>query len=844
MSAVGGLSRALGPLRVWVGRDPGDPARLGTLLDDGCSSTSSVIRTNLIPDPRYIGTDGITGTTTAGAYTQQDIATGADDGRGYTRFTAPGDASTDINVGQDELVPVTAGATYTGSLYVRLPANVSVWCRLMWKDVDGATISNTNVSAGSYGARSWRRISATGAAPAGAVSVAVIMWIRLSDGPPDIMAGDTFDVGMRMLEAGSVLGTYFDGGSTSSSSYQYTWLGPADASASTETAGASPLFSVNEDLKLSWGRDDPLSHPDAGSVSFTVDVAGDDMTYTETLRVGQHVELQQDVYAPSPYWGSGGSYATAPPTSGATYGVFYQDTSTPAGGYAQLRTTVNTADPDRSRYLVFNTNEGAISRAYITPRWLNVPDESQLYPAPTVKAGDVIDYAVRYRTDRAGGFDASSSNLGIGVGITYGTSGLSAISSEWHRPLDTGDIDDHPVNADWPVVRGRVTAPRDGTVVILLQKDASADTGGDEPALHVASVDLLVNGYSWGPDESAAQHASVFVGNITDSVARRVQLLSGDVTRVDITASEWMTQLARMPFACEPQLAQTVSQRLSFVNNQLTLPSTWRYSGLTGAGADSTVQLAGLWDIDNQPALDVLRDVAINGVATVWPVSSIPTGNGFDRPAILSLYVEALRERYAKLTSPYIELDACTVDFEIEWTQSQADFITAMQVAWKLETTDDDGDPVLEDQTELYVETDRETEMVGRNAATVSSFLPSAASARQLASSWLTYVGGVSSWRCRAMSFATDDISTDPATAHRYLMAGNNAQNLLFGLLDASRRRALNLRMRNLPAWVPVRRWGEASYAGFLAMALAGMSATYTGQWLFELTVDNAEGDD
>jgi len=121
-------------------------------------------------------------------------------------------------------IPVTAGKTYTASMYTRINNPKMFNVCLEWHatngDQMGAPCGNKQMLS-----TSWSRLSVTGVAPSGAGSVTVVDYI--ADGSPSgLTAGDVLDADAVMVNEGSLYG-YADG-----ATYGWQWKGTSNASAS------------------------------------------------------------------------------------------------------------------------------------------------------------------------------------------------------------------------------------------------------------------------------------------------------------------------------------------------------------------------------------------------------------------------------------------------------------------------------------------------------------------------------------------------------------------------------------------------------------------------------------
>lgn len=125
---------------------------------------------------------------------------------------------------------VVAGVEYTHSAY--LFSNTSgrtVRVEIGWYDVSNTIISQVAPGATAIAASTWERRSATGVAPAGAVT-ARLTTVVTNGGA----IGNNILTTEILFEAAATAGVYFDGATPDASPIFYQWGGTADASESTQ----------------------------------------------------------------------------------------------------------------------------------------------------------------------------------------------------------------------------------------------------------------------------------------------------------------------------------------------------------------------------------------------------------------------------------------------------------------------------------------------------------------------------------------------------------------------------------------------------------------------------------
>ena len=127
-------------------------------------------------------------------------------------------------------IAVTAGKTYTFSVYARSSVSQHMSIFVTWKDSGGATISTTSgTDLGTLTPNTWQRFSITLTAPA--LTTTVIPSFGPYINAIAMPAGATLDFDQCLIEEGT-LGSFFTGNYPASGDFTYTWAGTANASAS------------------------------------------------------------------------------------------------------------------------------------------------------------------------------------------------------------------------------------------------------------------------------------------------------------------------------------------------------------------------------------------------------------------------------------------------------------------------------------------------------------------------------------------------------------------------------------------------------------------------------------
>jgi len=210
-------------------------------------------RRNLVPNPRAIGGVGWSNTFSGGTQSFSALTGGTGHPAGLTTAfrvtynTAATGVACSVNYGaggSPQIISVTAGQAYSGSIYGRTSrAGQTAACRLTWLNDAGTAVGSAVVGPSSTtGANTWVRYSVIGTAPTGATRVRLDYYFSAGT---VWAAGDTQEATGGLVEArSSGLGAYFDGTTAASGdpntvgTLSYAWTGTPDASPSVERLSA------------------------------------------------------------------------------------------------------------------------------------------------------------------------------------------------------------------------------------------------------------------------------------------------------------------------------------------------------------------------------------------------------------------------------------------------------------------------------------------------------------------------------------------------------------------------------------------------------------------------------
>ncbi|WP_067197174.1 hypothetical protein [Microbacterium sp. XT11] len=173
----------------------------------------------------------ITGWSIGSASTSIAHNTGAGVGgtTGYVAATQSGAQGAVWTVPPEIGLSVSEGDMLTASCYVRHDGAAQSQLLFRWYDQDGAAISTRGGTSLTLNS-AWQRLTVTAVAPARAVKGAVYVALGSS------AAGKTWALDKAMVSEGPIVEDYFDGYTTNTENYTYTFEGTAAASASRRTA--------------------------------------------------------------------------------------------------------------------------------------------------------------------------------------------------------------------------------------------------------------------------------------------------------------------------------------------------------------------------------------------------------------------------------------------------------------------------------------------------------------------------------------------------------------------------------------------------------------------------------
>jgi hypothetical protein len=287
----------------------------------------------------------------------------------------------------------------------------------------------------------------------------------------------------------------------------------------------------------------------------------------------------------------------------------------------------------------------------------------------------------------------------------------------------------------------------------------------------------------------------VFSGTVTDAVV--TPAAEWGALQIDGTATDVSSELANDYIGDEPWLKESVAQRVA------------RIVALSNSGvpvridpALQPVQVS--WrDVDAQPVMGLLQDLAQTTGGVLWPVNHLTTGaylwmeDTRDRAAVRELELAGDAIVIVSTSDrPVFVMTACDILLDpITLASTVKDVLTSVSVTWLEQTLDEDGLPAPTERTV----TSRDTaamDLYGLRSMSVSTELATEADAIEIANRHLAR-SRAADWRVAGYTLDTSILDDAVSVSDTDRMAA------LMSLLDATSRVGLPLSVTELPSWLP-----------------------------------------
>lgn len=559
-------------------------------------------------------------------------------------------------------------------------------------------------------------------------------------------------------------------------------------------------------LSVTWGRNTVVDQPGTAECSFTVRDRGGDADYLGLLHTGHPVQV----------WASSDLSSGDAPINIAQDGGF-EDASIPVArrAYAAAGAVAYTSAAHSGvRALRVDGHVAGTARAFIGPLPFDTATDAWDDTPKTLTGQEwTIQAAVRpalaARTTVAPWLPTSPA-AGAGGSVLPG--GVVLPAGQWSTYAQSWAVSAADPAGTWVGVAVTLSdfvpwVSWPGTWV------AQTGTWQDLGTSVVDDVAVLA-------PPVAQRTVLVFTGRITSLTARAAG--GGGVT-VDVSAADWTADLANDAIGDDPWLAQPLSTRVA------------RILALTGSGVTADIdtfpagQQVSWVDVDSQPAMDLLSDLAISADAVLW--SAWHGSRGFylwfedpaNRAALKVLAVDP-DTGYVEIVggtrpSNGIYLPSCSIALDpIQVVQDVSDVLTRVDVGWQEQTLDEDGLPSPTDRNYLLVDAAAEAEF-GQRRVQVGTQLTTQAAAQTIASRVLA--------RSRGLGWRADGFTWDTRLPDEFTDADRRAA---MDLLDGTLRIGAPLVIDDMPDWAPS--------GPVLVSYLEGGTYTFEGgRWTFDLNL-------
>ena len=331
------------------------------------------------------------------------------------------------------------------------------------------------------------------------------------------------------------------------------------------------------------------------------------------------------------------------------------------------------------------------------------------------------------------------------------------------------------------------------------------------------------------PAGGTARLGMVFSGRITDLEARYDE--GAGATLVEVTAADQRAELGNRDVGDYPWNEETLGARFARIIARSGQPIETRVS------ASAAKYLVSWRDVDRQPAMLLLDELATSSDAVLWAATHPTTGPYLELESMsdrVSLFVleksssDGLIRIVLKPTDQTgaVEIDACSILLDpVRWRHDIEDIATRVAVTWREQFVDpNDGLIKPKDVTETLENPALEADIGVRRIA-VATQLSRQADAQNIAGAILGRTG-VSQWRVSGLEWHVnqndDQFDSDQLT-------------VLMKLLDGTSRNGLPLILSNLPEWSPI--LGTDRVPLFLE---GGRYVNEDGAWELDLIVSSA----
>lgn len=394
---------------------------------------------------------------------------------------------------------------------------------------------------------------------------------------------------------------------------------------------------------------------------------------------------------------------------------------------------------------------------------------------------------------------------------------------EWHQVA--GTITSRATQDLWVSLGLAITLPSGETWAEQGEEDWTSQgalTWADFEPVYLDGLELLV------PNETD-RRALVFSGEVSDV---SVKAAGNDVAiEYEVTAVDLGAQFENDSIGDEPWPRQTLAVRANRIRDLARLQVPLNIDpGLQPVNVSYR-------DVDNQPVLGLLQDLAQTAGGTLWTAVHATTGpylwmeDPDTRAAVRQLHSEGGLIKITDSTRGVALLSARDILRDpVTWTQSVAEVVTTVDIGWLEQTTDPEtGQPSPTERTTTATDA-AAVDVYGLRRLSVSTELTSDADALMLAQRLLNQSRGTD-WKADGYTLDTgqiqDEISTVPES---------DRMQALMEMLDGTTRIGLAVTLIELPDYTP----GGSSES---SVYLEGGTYTFSdGAWILDLTISPSIG--
>jgi hypothetical protein len=559
-------------------------------------------------------------------------------------------------------------------------------------------------------------------------------------------------------------------------------------------------ISALSSLKLTWGRDGQNEQPGPASCQFQlVDPAGND-TILDVLHVGSAVAV----------WSEGET--TADPGTPGTVQTFDDGTfnTWPAGPLPAAWSSWTPADPYDATIVAGTAPNQLLELSGLPPfttwtlripprpfspagtlpdAWDDIPRYSFSDGTPwdirfqlRVPTGWTADWGVvKYTAPYAGSYTTAVVGTVVGDGtlttVDHAWSSASQAEQVWIGLLLTV----HPTDLyTWQVALG----------------DWAGQTGSwaDQAVPTVYVDDIVIGPPSGGV---TTRRVLVFNGQVSD--VQVVPAGDGQSTLIGATAMDMAAQLGHTVIGDDPWPVHTAGYRANRVAELAGISTTPRVR------VDAPLNLLQLSarDVDAQPSIDLLSDLAQSVGGVLWVATHAVTGpylwieNTEIRAAVRQFVEAGGIITISGATRDVATVSACDLlEDPVSWTQDSADVVTVVQVGWAQQGVDDEGVLEVTDRTVTVTDT-AALAMFGTRSLSIATELIAESDATDMADRLLRQARAVG-WRLNGLVW---DTATTPDTIDS--LSDATRQAALMSLLDGTIRMGLAVTLLDMPPYAP-----------------------------------------